>query len=90
MADPTEALMVQFLTFLADDGRSYGEVMDAWRTSCPRMTIWEDSLIEGLVQVERTEGASREQSRVTLTARGRRRLGSDTPDASHGRGNIAA
>jgi hypothetical protein len=34
MTNPTEALMVQFLAFLADGGRSYGEVMEAWRTSC--------------------------------------------------------
>jgi hypothetical protein len=90
MADPAEALMVQFLTFLADRGRSYGEVMDAWRTSCPRMTIWEDAVIEGLVQVERTEGATREQSRVTLTAQGRRRLGGEVPDISDRRKHIAA
>jgi hypothetical protein len=74
MTDPTEALMVQFLAFLADGGRSYGEVMEAWRTSCPRMTIWEDALIEELVRIEHLEGVARTQSRVSLTARGRARL----------------
>jgi hypothetical protein len=78
MTDPTEALMVQFLTFLADGGRSYGEVMEAWRTTCPRMTIWEDALIEDLVRIEHLEGTARTQSRVSLTARGRARLADRT------------
>jgi hypothetical protein len=42
--------------------------MDAWRTSCPRLTIWEDALIDGLIQIE--SGGSRQQAQVTLTPRG--------------------
>jgi hypothetical protein len=79
MSDSTEALTMQFLAFVAEGGRAYGEVMEAWRTSCPRMSIWEDALIEGLVQIEHAAGASREQSRVTLTVSGRARL---LPDAT--------
>lgn len=29
--------------------RPYADVMDAWRTSCPRLTIWEDAIEQGLV-----------------------------------------
>jgi hypothetical protein len=78
MTDPTEALMLQFLAFVPDGGRSYGEVMEAWRTSCPRMTIWEDALIEELVRIEHLDGTARTQSRVILTARGRARLADQT------------
>jgi len=74
MSDPTDALTVQFLTFVAEGGRSYAETMDAWRTSCPRMSIWEDALIEGLVRIEPLAGATSAQSRVILTAAGRARL----------------
>ena len=51
--------------------RTYGEVMDAWRTSCPRLSIWEDAVIDGLVRLG--EGSGR-QRRVVLTERGRRLL----------------
>jgi hypothetical protein len=74
MAEPADALMLQFLTFIAEGKRSYGEAMEAWRTSCPRLSIWEDALIEGFVEVRRAEGATREQARVMLTAQGLARL----------------
>lgn len=86
MADPTEALTIQFLTFVAEGERRYGETMDAWHTSCPRMTIWEDALIDGLVRLEATAGASRRQARVVLTAAGRARLAAAEAPAA----NIAA
>ena len=46
------ALTLQFLEFLAERPRSYGETMEAWRSACPRMTIWEDALGDGLVVYE--------------------------------------
>lgn len=30
----------------------YGEVIEAWRTSCPRLTVWEDALDDGLIACE--------------------------------------
>jgi hypothetical protein len=72
--NPADALTDQFLGWIADEGRSYGEVMDAWRSSCPRLTIWEDALREGYVRVQNGSGGTREQARVTLTPLGRARL----------------
>ena len=66
------ALTLQFLDFIAD-GRTYGETMEAWRSTCPRHTVWEDAFIDGLVQIE--GGGPVRQSAVTLTARGRAVLG---------------
>ena len=65
---PSAYLTIQFLEWLSERPRTYGETMDAWRTSCPRLSIWEDALSAGLVRLGR--GAFREK-RVTLTPRGR-------------------
>jgi hypothetical protein len=66
------ALTLQFLDFVAD-GRTYGETMEAWRSTCPRMPIWEDAVRDGLVRIE--DGGAMKSSRIVLTARGRARLG---------------
>jgi hypothetical protein len=47
------ALTVQMLDWLAERPRSYAETLEAWKTSCPRLTIWEDAVRDGLVRVER-------------------------------------
>jgi hypothetical protein len=52
MAEPTAALMMQLLEWVAERPRTYGQAMDAWKTSCPRLTIWEDTLIAGFIEIE--------------------------------------
>ena len=50
MADTVvEALILDLLEWVANGERSYEEVMDAWRTSCPRLPVWEDANDRGLV-----------------------------------------
>lgn len=39
------------LMWIAAEPRTYAETMDAWKTHCPRLSIWEDALIEGLIEV---------------------------------------
>jgi D-3-phosphoglycerate dehydrogenase len=51
-----EALILDLLEWLAIRDRSYEEVMDAWRTSCPKLPIWEDANDRGLVQREEADG----------------------------------
>jgi hypothetical protein len=85
-AAPLSALTRDFLVWIASGPRSYDEVMEAWRTSCPRLSIWEDALADGLVQVECPNGRPRHETMVALTARGRAvltadRCGSEGPDA---------
>jgi hypothetical protein len=77
MSDALSLLTVQFLAWVAERPRSYTETMEAWRTSCPRLPVWEDATSEGLVQ--RQSG-----NLVVLTARGRAALeaGSGGPSAS--------
>jgi hypothetical protein len=67
---PVASLTLQFLVWVAHRPRSYAETMDAWRTSCPRFTIWEDALGDGLVQVEPGRPGQGD-ARVVLTTRGR-------------------
>jgi hypothetical protein len=66
------ALTLQFLDWVADGPRSYGEAMDAWRSTCPRLSIWEDAVRDGLVRLE--NGGTMKSSRVLLTAAGKARL----------------
>ena len=73
MQQATKALTFQFLAWVSGAPRTYSDAMDAWRTSCPRLPIWEDAVLAGLVQIENT-GKTRSQSRVTLTPKGRELL----------------
>jgi hypothetical protein len=57
MADTVvESLILDLLAWLAKGERSYEEVMDAWRTSCPRLPVWEDANDRGLVVKEEIDG----------------------------------
>ena len=69
MAESPELLMLEFLTWVADRRRTYDEAMEAWQSHCPRQTIWEDAIIDGLIQIEEIEASHR--SEVALTPRGR-------------------
>jgi len=64
------SLTLDFLAWIASQPRSYAEAMEAWRTSCPRFTIWEDAIDDGLIRVE-SNGTRLGQATVVLTPRGR-------------------
>jgi hypothetical protein len=69
MNEPVPLLTVEFLRWIATRPRTYAEAMEAWRSNCPRHTVWEDALIDGLIQIE--SGATMNQCAVILTPRGR-------------------
>ena len=71
-------LLIQFLTWIAARPRTYGEAMDAWRTSCPRLSVWEDALAEGLVEI-RPDAATQAEAAVTLAPAGTARLAAHPP-----------
>jgi hypothetical protein len=52
----TTALTRQMLEWIAARPREHAEVMEAWRTSCPRLSIWEDACLEGLIAHEAETG----------------------------------
>jgi len=68
MQNAAHALTQQFLAWVAEAERSYSDA-EAWRRSCPHLSIWEDAIADGLVRFE--NGSSMQQSKLTLTARGR-------------------
>jgi len=49
MALENKSLILDLVEWVAQSPRPYRHVMDAWRTSCPRLTIWEDAVDHGLV-----------------------------------------
>jgi len=66
------ALTLQFLDFIAGGTRTYGETMEAWRSTCPRLLIWEDAVRAGFVRVE--NGGAMKSTRIVLTDRGKAQL----------------
>lgn len=61
------ALVAQLLEWLDARPRTHAETMDAWRTSCPRLPVWEDAVDDGLVRIDAA-------GIVRLTQAGRARL----------------
>ncbi len=66
MAESVSRLMLDFLAWVSSRPRTYHEAMEAWQSTCPRHTTWEDAIIAGLIEV-RGEG---DQAAVRLTPRG--------------------
>lgn len=66
MSDNIEPLLRDLLGWLGG-GRPYAEVMDAWRTSCPRLPVWEDANERGFV----TRAWEQGRATVRVTAAGR-------------------
>ncbi|MCW8086194.1 hypothetical protein [Sabulicella glaciei] len=64
-------LVRDFLLWLDREPRSYAAAIEAWRTSCPRLTVWEDAMEQGLAACRRDEAGT---LRVTVTEQGRRLL----------------
>jgi hypothetical protein len=71
MSDILTPLILDFLAWLEATPRSYAEVMDVWRTSCPRLTIWEDAVDADLVAHLRAPG---EPATIGVTDKGRKML----------------
>jgi hypothetical protein len=72
-ADP---LVLDFVEWIAREPRAYAEVIAAWKTSCPRLTIWEDAAEQGYVARETIAGvglaiAVTEDGEKLLRANGR-------------------
>jgi hypothetical protein len=56
MAAAEEALILDLVEWVSVQPRSYDDVMAAWRTSCPRLTIWEDAVDRKLLAREHRHG----------------------------------
>jgi hypothetical protein len=67
-----ESATLDFLAWIDARERTYAETIDAWRTSCPRLSVWDDAVTGRLVRVVR--GSDSSAPTVVLTARGRSAL----------------
>jgi hypothetical protein len=68
VSGPAQALTLQLLEWLLERPRTYTETLEAWRTSCPRLSIWEDACIDGLVDANACGGV------VAVSSKGRQLL----------------
>ena len=76
MAGTADPLVLDLVEWIAREPRIYSEVIATWRTSCPRLTIWEDALDHGYVSRQTVAGAGvvvtvTEQGENFLRAHGR-------------------
>ncbi len=71
MPDTTDPLVLDLVEWIAREPRLYSEVIETWRTSCPRLTIWEDAVDCGYVAREAVAGVG---VRVAITEGGEKFL----------------
>jgi hypothetical protein len=67
MSDTADRSLRQLLAWIGERPRSYAQTMGAWRSTCPRLSIWEDALLAGLVAVDAA-------GEVRVTSAGQARL----------------
>lgn len=56
MSEAADPLVLDFVEWVAREPRAYAEVISTWKTSCPRLTIWEDAADRGYVARETIAG----------------------------------
>jgi D-3-phosphoglycerate dehydrogenase len=58
MVDTVENLILDLLEWVGRREHTYQETMEVWRTTCPRLPVWEDATDRGLVETEHANGRS--------------------------------
>ena len=76
MSETLDPLVLDLVEWVAREPREYRDVLDTWRTSCPRLTVWEDAVDRGYLTREHT---AERGTMVIVTQEGQRFL------QSHGR-----
>jgi hypothetical protein len=59
-------LTLQLLEWIAERPRTYAESIDAWKSNCPRLSVWDDAVIDGLIRT----GSNGAEPIVELTPAG--------------------
>jgi len=78
MADTLDPLILDLVQWCAKETRAYSEVIEAWRTSCPRLTVWEDAIDRGLLVRKPVKDRG---TFIEVTAKGREFLRKYTDEA---------
>jgi len=76
MPETVEPLILDLLEWIGPSPRPYAEVLEAWRTSCPRLPVWEEANARGFVAREHREGIG---AFVCVSAAGREHLARHRP-----------
>ena len=63
-----DPLVLDLVEWVARGPHPLADVLDAWRTSCPRLTVWEDAVDRGFVVREAAGDAA---VKVCVTEAGR-------------------
>jgi D-3-phosphoglycerate dehydrogenase / 2-oxoglutarate reductase len=71
--ETVDSLILDLLAWIGKEPRPYAEVMEAWRTSCPRLPVWEEATERGFVSRRRVPGVG---AIVTVSAAGAEHLAS--------------
>ena len=58
MTETVENLILDLIDWVGRKERTYRETMDAWRTSRPKLPVWEDATDRGLVETVTADGPS--------------------------------
>ncbi len=54
-----DSLLLDLLEWIAKEPRSYRQTMEVWRTSCPRLAVWEEAVDRGFVVRASAVGGAR-------------------------------
>ena len=68
MSDPVEPLVLDLLEWIGRESRPYSEVIEVWRTSCPKLPVWEEANARGFVERRHNVGT---EARVQVSPAGR-------------------
>ncbi|HTQ00527.1 MAG TPA: hypothetical protein VMN56_14470 [Casimicrobiaceae bacterium] len=71
MPETVEPLILDLLEWIGPTPRPYPEVLDAWRTSCPRLPVWEEANARGFIAREHRQGVG---AFVSVSPAGREHL----------------
>ena len=64
-----DSLVFDLVEWVGKEPRTYRQVMDAWRTSCPRLTVWEEALDRGFLVRKGESVAVTDRGRTFLKSR---------------------
>ena len=79
MTDTIDALILDLLEWIGPESRPYAEVIEAWRTSCPQLPVWEEANERGFLEHCHEPGHG---TYLTVSARGRAHLQTARPNNS--------
>lgn len=67
MPNPVDALILDLLEWIGSQARPYHEVMEEWRTSCPRLPVWEEANERGFIERYHHQGT---EAMISVSALG--------------------